>query len=188
MQSTLNNRSYHFIGIGGIGVSAVARVLHHHGAHVQGSDVRESELTHSLQELGISIKIGHSASNVDEVDYVVYSTAVPKDNIELVEAQRRDIKTIHRSEALAHCLESAEESVGVTGTHGKGTVSAMITHGLITAKSDPTFIIGGWLNQYQTNARAGSLRYAVAEVDESDGSHLNIQPSHTLVNNLEVDS
>lgn len=192
----MNPKVYHFIGIGGIGVSAVARVLLQQGHSVQGSDVRESQLTEAMKALGARVSIGHQASLIDGADLVVYSTAVPKTNVELLEAQRRGIPCIHRSEALAHALEGLE-SVGVTGTHGKGTVSAMIAHGLICAELDPTFIIGGLLNQYKVNARIGRLpqvddpqgtRYfGVAEVDESDGSHLNLYPHYIVVNNLEVD-
>ena len=196
--SSLRQLCFHFIGIGGIGVSAVARVLAERGAQIQGSDVRESQLTLSIQDLGAKVVIGHDASNIDGADLVVYSTAVPKDNIELLEAERQGIPCIHRSKALAYGLIGLE-TVGVTGTHGKGTVSAMITHGLICAEKDPSFIIGGILNQYKTNARVGRLPvedhsasniqtcYGIAEVDESDGSHLNLNPHHALVNHLEVD-
>jgi UDP-N-acetylmuramate--alanine ligase len=187
---------FHFIGIGGIGVSAVARVLAERGALIQGSDVRESQLTLAIQQLGATVVIGHHPENIDGADLVVYSTAVPKDNLELQEAQKRGVPCIHRSRALAYGLVGLE-TVGITGTHGKGTVSAMITHGLITAEKDPTFIIGGLLNQYKTNARVGALPnrenptgqvcYGVAEIDESDGSHLNLHPNHALVNHLEVD-
>jgi UDP-N-acetylmuramate--alanine ligase len=181
-----SDATYHFIGIGGIGVSAVARVLHQLGFKVQGSDVRESQLTEGLRALGIPITIGHAASNIDGADVVVHSTAVPFDNLERVTARERGIPEAHRSETLALCM-AGRESVGVTGTHGKGTVSAMITHALITAEADPTFIIGGLMNNYGLNARAGEGRYAVAEVDESDKSHLNLNPRSVLVNNLEVD-
>ena len=177
---------FHFIGIGGIGVSAVARVLHQQGIAVQGSDVRESQLTLGLRELGIPITIGHRRENIEGADVVVHSTAVPKDNLERIAAQERGVREAHRSDMLGLCLQG-RDSVGVTGTHGKGTVSAMITHGLIVAGRDPTFVVGGLLNNYGTNARAGSGSAAVAEVDESDRSHLNLKPNHVVVNNLEVD-
>jgi UDP-N-acetylmuramate--alanine ligase len=176
----------HFIGIGGVGVSAVARVLHQQGVTVQGSDVRESQLTEGLRALGIKVIIGHAASNIDGADVVVHSTAVPYDNLERVTARERGVPEAHRSDMLGLCLQG-RESVGVTGTHGKGTVSAMITHCLIQAERDPTFIIGGILNNYRLNARAGEGQHAIAEVDESDRSHLNLRPRHVVVNNLEVD-
>jgi len=177
---------FHFIGIGGIGVSAVARVLHEQGVVVQGSDVRENQLTLGLRAVGIPVKIGHQPENIAGADVVVHSTAVPKDNLERVAAREAGISEAHRSDMLGLCLEG-RESVGVTGTHGKGTVSAMIAHGLIVAGRDPTFIVGGLLNNYGTNARAGRGTVAVAEVDESDRSHLNLKPVHVVVNNLEVD-
>ncbi len=180
------NQAYHFIGIGGIGVSAIARVLHQKGIRLQGSDVRESQLTESIRAMGIDVTIGHAVENIGNADVVVYSTAVPEHNVERREATRRGLPLAHRSDLLSLCI-SDHESVGVTGTHGKGTVSAMITHVLKVAKHDPTFIIGGLLNNYKTNAKAGTGRYAVAEVDESDKSHLNLKPHHVVVNNLEVD-
>jgi UDP-N-acetylmuramate--alanine ligase len=186
MSQVPKKTKFHFIGIGGIGVSAVARVLHQKGAIIQGSDVRESQLTKSLRDLGIFVTIGHQAELVVDADFVVYSTAVPKNNIEWVEAKKRGIPCIHRSQALGMCLDT-QESIGITGTHGKGTVSAMIAHGLMALDLDPTFIIGGLLNQYKTNSRLGTGPYAVAEIDESDGSHLNLNPHHVVVNNLEVD-
>ena len=178
--------SYHFIGIGGIGISAVARVLLERGHSVKGSDVRESQLTEALRERGVEVVIGQKAENLRGDEVVVYSTAIPSDNVERVEAERRGLKVIHRSEALAMAMEG-QEVIGVTGTHGKGTVSAMIAHTLILAGEDPSFIIGGLLNQYRENARWGRGAFAVAEIDESDGSHLNLRPEYMLVNNLEVD-
>lgn len=179
-------QTFHFIGIGGIGVSAVARVLHQQGVKVQGSDVRESQLTLGLRALGIPVVIGHAPENVEGADVVVHSTAVPADNVERVAARARGKAEAHRSDMLALCMEG-REGIGVTGTHGKGTVSAMITHCMVEAGLDPTFVIGGLLLNYGTNARAGQGRYAVAEVDESDRSHLNVRPAHVVVNNLEVD-
>ncbi|MBU0549948.1 UDP-N-acetylmuramate--L-alanine ligase [Myxococcota bacterium] len=178
--------TYHFIGIGGIGVSAVARVLHQQGVRVRGSDVRESQLTEGLRALGIPVQIGHDAAHVEGADVVVHSTAVPEDNLERCAARALGLREAHRSALLGLCMINHEQ-IGVTGTHGKGTVSAMITHCLIEAGEDPTFIIGGLLNQYGTNARAGRGRLAVAEIDESDKSHLNLQPHHVVINNLEVD-
>ena len=183
---TTSPLTWHFVGIGGIGVSAVARVLHQQGVRVQGSDVRESQLTLGLRALGIPVMIGHEAAHIEAADVVVHSTAVRPDNVERAAARATGKREAHRSETLGLCLEG-RESVGITGTHGKGTVSAMITHCLIEAGLDPTFLIGGILNNYGTNARAGQGPHAVAEVDESDGSHLNLQPHHVVVNNLEVD-
>jgi UDP-N-acetylmuramate--alanine ligase len=179
-------QTFHFVGIGGVGVSAVARVLHAQGVRVQGSDVRESVLTQALVRLGIPVAIGHRAENIAGADVVVHSTAVAFDNVERAAAREAGVPEAHRADMLGLCLDGYE-SIGVTGTHGKGTVSAMITHVLATAGLDPTFLIGGVLNGYGTNARLGAGRYAVAEVDESDRSHLKLKPEHVVVNNLEVD-
>jgi UDP-N-acetylmuramate--alanine ligase len=179
-------QTFHFVGIGGVGVSAVARVLHAQGVNVQGSDVRESVLTEGLRALGIPVAIGHRPENIRGADVVVHSTAVPADNVERAAARAAGVPEAHRADMLGLCLEGYE-SVGVTGTHGKGTVSAMITHVLTRAGLDPTFVIGGVLNGYGTNSRLGTGAHAVAEVDESDRSHLKLKPQHVVVNNLEVD-
>lgn len=176
----------HFIGIGGIGVSAVARIALGRDLVVSGSDVRRSQLTDAMVELGASVHIGHQASNIDGVDLVVVSTAIPAHNVELVAAKERGVALIHRSDLLAHFLAEGT-TVGVTGTHGKGTTAAMITRILDAAGREPGFIIGGILNNYGINARAGGGELMVAEVDESDGSHANVPTTHLLCNYLEAD-
>lgn len=175
----------HLIGIGGIGVSAVARVLHERGYAVRGSDVRESSLTLALRDLGVDVRIGHSPDHLDGVDLVVHSTAIPATNPELVAARDRGLRLLHRSQVLAALLEG-RESVGVIGTHGKGTVSAMIAHVLETAGCDPGFIIGAIPHNFGINARNGTGPM-VAEVDESDGSLVHVHPDHVVLNNLELD-
>ena len=145
-------------------------MLHQQNVRVQGSDVRNSQLTEALEALGIPVTIGHAPDNINGADVVVHSTAVPHDNLERETAREREIPEAHRSDMLGLCLQGFE-SVGVTGTHGKGTVSAMIAHCLIQNDLDPTFVIGGLLNNYRLNARAGQGAFAVAEVDESDRSH-----------------
>ena len=177
----------HLIGIGGIGVSAVARVLLARGFQVTGSDVRESQLTIALRQEGATVTIGHDAALVDDVDLVVYSTAIPDTNPELVAARNNGVKLLHRAEVLGAVL-SAWNSVGVIGTHGKGTVSAMITRILDAANRNPSFIIGGLLQDYGTNARVtGGEGDVVVEVDESDGSLVHVRPDRLVVNNVEAD-
>ncbi len=176
----------HFIGIGGIGVSAVARIAVGRGFEVSGSDVRQSQLTDAMVALGAQVTIGHAPENVDGVDVVVVSTAIPEHNVELQEAKARGTRLIHRSDMLAHFVAQGV-SIGVTGTHGKGTTSAMITRILDIGGLDPGFVIGGLLNDYGINARAGAGRYMVAEVDESDGSHRNVSPTLLVCNFLEAD-
>ncbi|MCB9506123.1 MAG: UDP-N-acetylmuramate--L-alanine ligase [Myxococcales bacterium] len=176
----------HFIGIGGIGVSAVARIAIGRGLIVSGSDVRRSQLTDAMEALGARVFIGHDERNLDGVDLVVVSTAIPDHNPELVAARRDGRATVHRSELLAAFLR-CPVSIGVTGTHGKGTTAAMIARVLDAAGRDPGFIIGGLLNDYGVNARAGAGDVMVAEVDESDGSHRNAPVTHLLCNFLEAD-
>jgi UDP-N-acetylmuramate--alanine ligase len=183
--------TWHLVGIGGIGVSAVARLLKARGVDVQGSDVRESQITRALRDEGIRVHIGHSASNIDGVAVVVASTAIPATNPELVAAAERSIPVLHRSEALG-ALVGERFSVGVIGTHGKGTVSGAITWLLESAGLTPGFVIGGLLHNWGTNARPGSpdaqgRHWLVAEVDESDGSLVNSQPVVAVLNNLELD-
>jgi UDP-N-acetylmuramate--alanine ligase len=176
----------HFIGIGGIGVSAVARIAIGRGYRVSGSDVRRSQLTDAMQSLGATVHIGHAPSNIDGVDEVIVSTAIPATNVELIAANERGVKTRHRSELLAQFLDTPI-SIGVTGTHGKGTTSSMIAKMLDGATRDPGFIIGGLLLDYGINARAGAGEIMVAEVDESDGTHRNAPVTHLLCNFLEAD-
>ncbi|MDY0060915.1 MAG: UDP-N-acetylmuramate--L-alanine ligase [Myxococcota bacterium] len=176
----------HLIGIGGIGVSGIARLLHLGGHRVSGSDVKESSITRALRAEGITVHIGHDPAHLREVDRVVYSTAIPTDNPERLAAQDFGIPLVHRAAVLEELLRD-RESVGVIGTHGKGTVAALLTCILDEAGRAPGFYVGGLLLDYGTNARLGGGRLLVAEVDESDGSHLLVQPDHVVVNNLELD-
>jgi len=178
-------RRIHLIGIGGIGVSAVARMLHYHGFEVQGSDVRESCITTTLREMGMTVTIGHAESNLDSAELVVVSTAIPETNPELMAARKRGMQVVHRSEVLG-ALMARSLSVGVIGTHGKGTVTSMIAWILKVAKRDPSYIIGAMCHNLESNAFRGQGP-CVAEVDESDGSLVNTHPELVVLNNLELD-
>jgi UDP-N-acetylmuramate--alanine ligase len=183
----LHAGTWHLIGIGGVGVSGVARLLAAEGLRVRGSDVRESQITLALRDEGVDVRIGHDAGHLDGVDVVVASTAIPPSNPELAAAQARDLPILHRSQVLGALLR-ARPSIGVIGTHGKGTVSAAITWLLDAAGLEPGFVIGGLLENYGTNARPGRAGgWLVAEVDESDGSLINSQPTVAVLNNLELD-
>ena len=182
----LKEQRVHLLGIGGIGVSALARMLVANGVAVSGCDVRESTLTRALREEGVEVAIGHSVDHIAANDVIVYSTAVPRDNLELAAARTSGKPVLHRSEILG-LLVGAHDTVGVTGTNGKGTVCTMVTWILQQANLDPAFYIGGLSPNLGTNARETGSRYMVAELDESDGSLVNTRPKYALINNVELD-
>lgn len=179
-------RKVHFIGIGGYGMSAIARVLLDWGYEVSGSDIMPKELTDKLAARGAKIIIGHAAENIAGADFVVYSTDIPKDNIEINSAIVNDIPLIHRSEMLAKILNT-KEGITVAGAHGKTSTSSMIAYVMEKGGQDPTFIIGGEVLELNSNAKAGSSPYVVAEADESDGSFLNYYPHIAVITNIEAD-
>ncbi|XEC93186.1 UDP-N-acetylmuramate--L-alanine ligase [Paenibacillus tarimensis] len=176
----------HFIGIGGYGMSAIARVMLEMGYKVTGSDVAGQELTEKLAAKGARIYIGHQAEHVHGADLVVYSTALSKDNVERMAAEEQNIPIIHRAQMLAR-LMNARKGIAVAGAHGKTTTSSMIALVMESCKLDPTYIIGGEIVNVGTNAKAGKGDYVVAEADESDGSFLQYHPSLAVVTNIEAD-
>lgn len=177
---------FHFIGIGGAGMSAIATVLLERGAAVSGSDMKESRYTRQLAKAGARIFIGHRAENISDATVVVVSTAIPKTNPELAAALAEGKKILRRAEMLAE-LAVGKKCVAVGGTHGKTTTSSMISLVLSECGADPTFVIGGELNDIGTNAKAGSGELVVAEADESDASILALQPHVGVVTNCEAD-
>jgi UDP-N-acetylmuramate--alanine ligase len=176
----------HFVGIGGYGMSAIARVLIDLGYKVTGSDVAMNELARKLEERGAVVHIGHDTRNIEGADIVVYSTSIPKENPEIVEAQKRGIPVLHRSQMLARILNE-RTGVAVAGAHGKTTTTSMIAHVLEECGVDPTYIIGGELMNAGTNAKAGTSDFVIAEADESDGSFLEYRPAYEIVTNIEPD-
>ncbi|MDO7906891.1 UDP-N-acetylmuramate--L-alanine ligase [Paenibacillus sp. JX-17] len=176
----------HFIGIGGYGMSAIARVMLEMGYTVTGSDVAAQELTEKLAAKGAKIYIGHTAEHVQGADLVVYSTALSKDNVEKVAAEQLQIPVLHRSQMLARLLNE-RKGVAVAGAHGKTTTSSMIALVMEECGADPTYIIGGEIMNLGTNAKAGQGDYVVAEADESDGSFLQYHPWVGIVLNIEAD-
>ena len=178
----------HFIGIGGIGMSAIAKIMLHMGYIISGSDVKEGRLTQELERNGARIAYRHAAGNIpDDAEAVVYSSAVKEDNPEMIEARRRGLPIYKRADALAF-LMSMGVSIGVAGAHGKTTTSAMISTMLDFAGCDPTIIIGGMLPTIGgSNAKAGDGKYLVAEADESDGTFLLLHPTIAVVTNVEAD-
>jgi len=176
----------HLVGVGGAGMSAIARILAQRGHTVSGSDLHESRAVAGLRALGVDVTIGHAAANVADADVVVSSTAVPADNPELAAAEERRIRVVPRARMLADVLGD-DRTVLVAGTHGKTTTTSMTVVALHAAGLDPTFAIGGELNEAGTNAHAGSDPIAVAEADESDRSFLAFEPDVAVVTNLELD-
>lgn len=184
MKLTCPLKKIHFIGIGGIGMSAIAEMLADIGISVQGSDARENANTIRVRAGGIPVFIGHSVQNLDGVDAVVVSSAIHPDNVELQEAKRRGIPVGHRSEMLAEIL-NYKQSICVSGTHGKTTTSSLIASILMSAHLKPSFVIGGILNSQASNARLGKGNYVVVEADESDGSFLKLPTSISVVTNID---
>ena len=176
----------HFIGLGGAGMSAVARVLLGQGLPVSGSDAADSKGLQSLKALGAEVHVGHQAGNVTGAGQVVISSAIRPGNPELLEARRLGLPIVHRSEALAAAM-AGQTVIAVAGTHGKTTTTAMITVMLQAAGLDPSFAIGGDVAAPGVNARWAGGGIFVAEADESDGSFLNYTPHFAVVTNVEAD-
>lgn len=176
----------HFIGIGGYGMSAIARVMLEMGYQVSGSDVVRQELTDKLAANGARIYIGHEPEHVRGADLVVYSTALSRDNVERQEAEQLNIPILHRAQMLARLL-NARTGIAVAGAHGKTTTSSMIALVMENCGLDPTYIIGGEIVNVGTNAKAGKGRFVVAEADESDGSFLQYESAIGVVTNIEAD-
>ncbi|MEL7085053.1 MAG: UDP-N-acetylmuramate--L-alanine ligase [Cyanobacteria bacterium J06597_1] len=177
---------YHFIGIGGIGMSALAFILASQGERVSGSDLSENACTQRLVDAGVQIYRGHAAGNIVGSPQVVCSTAIKPGNPELDAARDRGLTICHRSEILAH-LMNRRPSIGVSGTHGKTTTSSMLAHLLLRGGLDPTAVIGGEVSSLGGNARVGNGEYLVAEADESDGSLVNLKPTIGIITNIELD-
>lgn len=180
-------KQVHFIGVGGVGMSGIARVAHDQGMQVSGSDIKESRYTKQLREAGITVFIGQKAENIPEGDpVVVISTAILENNPELIEARRRGLEIWHRAQMLAH-LGVGLDTLAVAGTHGKTTTSSMLASALDALGADPTFLIGGIVRAYGTNAHSGTGAHYVVEADESDKSFTYLSPKAVLVTNIEAD-
>ena len=181
-----NIRKLHFVGIGGVGMSAIAEVMLDKGYEISGSDLSESEVVQKLRAKGAVIYKGHNAANVEGKDAIVLSSAIHQDNPELVQAKKLGLKIFHRSDILAFLLNAAK-GIAVAGAHGKTTTSSMISVVLEHAGVDPTILIGGFVDYLNGNAKLGKSDYLVAEADESDGSFLKFYPHIAVVTNIEDD-
>ncbi|MDQ7819790.1 MAG: UDP-N-acetylmuramate--L-alanine ligase [Armatimonadota bacterium] len=175
----------HFVGIGGAGMSALARVLLERGYRVSGCDLRASETTRRLAAAGIAVSLGHDPSHLDAADTVVASRAVPEQSPEIVAARSRGMPVYHRAQLLAQVLAEGC-GIAVVGTHGKTTTAAMITHVLAAGGRDPTALIGADVDGLDGNVRLGRGPWVVAEVDESDGSLLYVRPHAAVVTSLDT--
>jgi UDP-N-acetylmuramate--alanine ligase len=180
------NERVHFVGIGGAGMSAIAVVLLARGMQVSGSDLKESRNTRRLRQMGARIFIGHKAENVEEADILVVSAAIPERNRELARAREMGLQVLPRAAMLSMIMADGM-GVAVAGTHGKTTTTSMIAMIMREAGLDPTYVIGGELNDVGSNAHAGSGEYVIAEADESDGSFLLLRPWAEVITNVEED-
>ncbi|HQT45830.1 MAG: UDP-N-acetylmuramate--L-alanine ligase [Acidocella sp. 20-63-7] len=174
----------HFVGIGGIGMSGIAEVLHELGYAVQGSDISENANVARLRASGIPVAIGHDAANLRDAQVVVISTAVPRDNPEVVAARRKLIPVVRRAEMLAELMR-LKWAIAIGGTHGKTTTTSLVAAVLEGAGFDPTVINGGIINAYGSNTRLGAGDWMVVEADESDGSFLRLPGVITIVTNMD---
>jgi UDP-N-acetylmuramate--alanine ligase len=174
----------HFIGIGGIGMSGIAEVMHILGYKVQGSDVAENYIIDGLRSIGIEVAIGHDAANIGDAAVVVTSTAIRKDNPEVECAYERRIPVVRRAEMLAELMR-LKSTIAVAGTHGKTTTTSMVAAILDAGGIDPTVINGGIINAYGSNARLGKSDWMVVEADESDGSFLRLDGTIAVVTNID---
>jgi UDP-N-acetylmuramate--alanine ligase len=176
----------HFVGIGGSGMSGIAEVLYNLGFKVTGSDLSKSYATNRLLELGVEVVFSHIAENAAYCDAIVISSAIPADNIEIQIAKQRRIPIIHRAEMLAELMRF-KYGIAVAGSHGKTTTTSLIATILAEANQDPTFVVGGRLNKFSSNAKLGSSKFFVAEADESDETFLHLNPLIAIITNIDND-
>lgn len=182
----MNKEQFHFIGIGGIGMSGLARILLKKNISVSGSDISANYVTEGLSQNGAQVFLGHSPQNIPTHSTVVYSSDIKKENPEYQAAVDQNYKMMHRSELLAHLMEGYK-TLAIAGTHGKTTTSALLAWVMKQGGLDPSFAVGGMIPQFQSNAGHGEGEYFVAEADESDGTFLKYQPFGAIVTNIDSD-
>ena len=179
-------RNIHFVGIGGVGMSGIAEVLHNLGYKISGSDIAKNKVTTHLVDLGIKVFIGHASEHVGDSDAVVVSSAIDLENPEIAFARDNRIPVIPRAEMLAELMRF-RYGIAVAGTHGKTTTTSLVASLLAEGDLDPTYVIGGRLNSSGKHAELGESRYLVAEADESDASFLHLQPVIAILTNIDMD-
>ena len=179
-----SNEVIHFIGIGGIGMSGLAQIMNNLGFTIQGSDLIQDKNTERLTKLGIKIFIGHHQKNLKKATMVVISSAVKKNNKELMIARAKKLPVFKRGEMLANIV-ALKKNIVITGSHGKTTTTSLVANILLEAGLDPTVINGGVINSLKNNAQLGKGEWAVIESDESDGSFLKLPITHSIVTNVD---
>lgn len=191
MNGITKDTNFHFIAIGGVGMSGLAKYLIKEGFSVSGSDISESKYFTQVKNMGAKVYIGHSETNLPENSIVIASTAIKEDNPELIKAKKNNMKIFHRSDLLKFIAENFQHQkgkfIGFSGTHGKTTTSGLASFVLQKAKLEPSFVVGGIIPDISTNALSQNGNLFVAELDESDGTILKYTPDITVINNIEVD-
>ena len=182
-----NYKHIHFLGIGGIGISAIAEIMKDRGVEVSGSDMKESTVTDHLRKQGITVYIGHAAQNAEGADLLVYSNAVSMENPEILKAKEMGIPVISRAQALGMLLAEYPNSIAVSGTHGKTTTTSMVSLILKNAGKDPTITVGGILNELHSNVRIGGKEYFITEACEYMDSFLSLRPTMEIILNIDSD-
>ncbi|MGD9580853.1 MAG: UDP-N-acetylmuramate--L-alanine ligase [Vampirovibrionia bacterium] len=188
------NKSIHFIGIGGIGMSGIAKIFTELNYKISGSDIKDSPTLFSMSERGATVFVGHHEKNTDDAGLLVVSSAIDKNNPEILKAQKNNIPIVHRAQVLSLLTSGKamgqitnQVSIGVTGTHGKTTTSGMLGWFFENSQLSPTIVVGGQMPSLNTNSKLGSGQYFIAELDESDGTIVLYKPDITVITNLELD-
>ena len=191
MEHINNKQNFHFIAIGGVGMSGLAKYLLEEGFSVSGSDISESKYFNQVKNLGANVHTGHDESNLPENSVVVASTAIKDSNPEIKKAKSLKMDILHRSDLLKYIAEKFQEEkgkfIGFSGTHGKTTTSGLAAYVMEKAGLEPSYVVGGVIPELDTNAKSASGKYFTAELDESDGTILKYKPDVIVINNLEVD-
>ena len=181
-----NRETIHFIGIGGIGMSGLAQIMKVMAFNIQGSDLNKNKNTENCKDVGIKILIGHSKKNIKDATIIVKSSAIKKNNPEIVEAKKKQIPIFERADMLANIV-SLKKNIIITGSHGKTTTTSLVAKILLESKLDPTIINGGVINSIKNNAKFGKGEWAVLEADESDGSFLKLPINYSVVTNIDYE-
>ena len=180
-------KNIHFVGIGGIGMSGIAELLLNLKFKISGSDISTSENTERLNRLGVKVTIGHDPKNVGEADALVYSSAVQDENSEIIKARQVGIPVIKRAEMLAELISFKETSIAIGGTHGKTSTSSLVGSVLSNCNLDPTLVVGGLVQNLNTNSKLGDGNIIVVEADEYDRSFLALKPTIGIITNIELE-